>query len=52
MSATLTLTHKAIGVEVRRGSYDVVLDGECVGSVEMSDTSRRQSSLDVTPANP
>ena len=38
MSATLTLTHKAIGVEVRRGSYDVVLDGECVRSVEMNDT--------------
>lgn len=38
MSATLTLTHKAIGVEVRRGTYDVVLDGERVGSLEMNDT--------------
>ncbi len=38
MSATLTLTHKAIGVEVRRGTYDVVLDGEPVGSVEMNGT--------------
>ena len=38
MSATLTLTHKAIGAEVRRGPYDVVLDGERVGSVEMNDT--------------
>lgn len=38
MSATLTLTHKAIGVEVRRGAYDVVFDGERVGSVEMNDT--------------
>jgi hypothetical protein len=38
MSATLTLTHKAIGAEVRRGTYDVVLDGEGVGSVEMNDT--------------
>jgi hypothetical protein len=37
MSATLTLTHKAIGVEVRRGPYDIVLDGERVGSVEMND---------------
>ena len=36
MSATLKLTHKTIGVEVRRGTYDVVLDGERVGSVEMS----------------
>jgi hypothetical protein len=38
MSATLKLTHKAIGAEVRRGKYDVVLDGEHVGSVEMNDT--------------
>jgi hypothetical protein len=38
MSATLTLTHKAIGVEVRRGTYDVVLDGERAGSLEMNDT--------------
>jgi len=38
MSATLQLTHKAIGVEVRRGAYDVVVDGERVGSVEMNHT--------------
>ena len=38
MSATLKLTHKAIGVEVRRGTYDVVVDGERIGSVEMNDT--------------
>ena len=38
MAATLTLTHKAIGVEARRGTYDVLLDGEHVGSVEMNDT--------------
>jgi hypothetical protein len=38
MSATLKLTHKAIGAEVRRGAYDVVLDGAWVGSVEMNDT--------------
>jgi hypothetical protein len=38
MSAILTLTHKAIGAEVRRGPYDVVLDGERVGSLEMNDT--------------
>ncbi len=38
MSATLKLTHKAIGVEVRRGAYDVVVDGERVGSVRMNDT--------------
>lgn len=38
MSATLKLTHKAIGVEVRRGAYDVEVDGERVGSVAMNDT--------------
>lgn len=38
MSATLALTHKAIGAEVRRGPYDVLVDGERVGSVEMNDT--------------
>jgi Penicillin-Binding Protein C-terminus Family len=38
MSATLKLTHKAIGAEVRRGAYDVVLDGKRVGSVEMNHT--------------
>ncbi len=38
MSATLRLTHKAIGAEVRRDPYEVVVDGEPVGSVEMNDT--------------
>jgi hypothetical protein len=38
MSATLKLTHKAIGAEVRRDTYDVVVDGERVGSVEMNHT--------------
>jgi hypothetical protein len=37
MAATLKLTHKAIGVEVRRGMYDVVLDGERVGSLKLND---------------
>ena len=38
MSATLKLTHKAIGAEVRRRAYDVVVDAERVGSVEMNAT--------------
>ena len=38
MSATLKLTHKASGAEVRRGTYDATLDGERVGSVELNDT--------------
>jgi hypothetical protein len=33
--ATLKVAHKAIGVEVRRGTFDVVLDRERVGSVEL-----------------
>ena len=39
MTATLKMTHKAIGVEVRRGSYEVLVDGQPAGSVEMNDTS-------------
>jgi hypothetical protein len=38
MSATLKLTHKTLGAEVRRGAYEVVVDGERVGSVEMNQT--------------
>ncbi len=38
MSATLTLTHKATGAQVRRGTFDVEVDGRGVGSVEMNDT--------------
>ena len=38
MPATLKVTHKAIGVEVRRGPYDVMLDGERAGAVEMNRT--------------
>ena len=38
MPATLKVTHKAIGAEVRRGTYDVVVDGERAGSVEMNHT--------------
>src|ERR1035437_9590075 len=38
MTATLRMTHKAIGVEVRRGTYDIVVDGQRAGSLEMNDT--------------
>ena len=38
MPATLKVTHKAIGAEVRRGTYDVVVDSERAGSVEMNHT--------------
>ncbi|MBV9279374.1 MAG: hypothetical protein JOZ41_04780 [Chloroflexi bacterium] len=38
MSATLRLTHKAIGAEVRRGTYEVLVDGRRAGSVELNET--------------
>jgi hypothetical protein len=38
MSATLRMTHKSIGVEVRRGTYEVVVDGERVASLDMNDS--------------
>jgi hypothetical protein len=38
MAATLKVTHRTIGVEVRRGHYDVLVDGARVGSVELNDT--------------
>jgi hypothetical protein len=38
MSATLKLAHTTIGVEVRRGPYEVELDGQRVGSVELHET--------------
>ena len=38
MTATLKLTHKALGIEVRRGAYDLVVDGLPAGSVRMNDT--------------
>jgi hypothetical protein len=36
MTATLKLTHKAIGAEVRRGTYDILVDGRRAGSVDMN----------------
>src|SRR5260370_10920600 len=38
MASTLKLTHKVIGVEVRRVTYDIVVDGQRAGSVDMNDT--------------
>jgi hypothetical protein len=38
MPATLKLSRKTIGVEVRRGTYDVLVDGTRVGSVALHDT--------------
>lgn len=38
MTATLKMTHKAIGVEVRRRAYEIVVDGQHAGSVAMNET--------------
>ena len=38
MPATIKLTRRTIGVEVRRGTFDVIVDGKQVASLEMNDT--------------
>jgi hypothetical protein len=38
MPATLRVTHRSIGAEVRRRPFDVVVDGAPVGSIEMNGT--------------
>lgn len=42
MPATIKLTRRAIGVEVRRGTFDVIVDGKHVASIEMNDTIEMQ----------
>jgi hypothetical protein len=37
MASTLKVTRKTVGAEVRRGIYDVFVDGELVGSVALHD---------------
>jgi hypothetical protein len=38
MAATLKLIHKALGAEVRRGTYDILVDGQRAGSVNMNES--------------
>lgn len=38
MAASLKLTHTTIGVEVRRGPYDVFVDGNPAGALKLNDT--------------
>jgi hypothetical protein len=38
MTATLKITHKAIGAEVRRGMYAIFVDDKRIGSVEMNNS--------------
>lgn len=38
MSATLKLTRQGVGMELRRGTFDVQVDGNRVGSIELHDS--------------
>lgn len=37
MSATLKLIREGVGMELRRGTFDVLVDGRSVGSIERHD---------------
>ena len=45
MPATLKLTRQGFGLELRRGTFSIVVDGTDVGSIELHDTIE----LPVTP---
>jgi hypothetical protein len=38
MSATLRMTREGTGIELRRGRFEVVVDGKSVGSIERHET--------------
>ena len=38
MTATLKLTRKGVGREFRRGTFDILVDGNSVGSIDWHDT--------------
>lgn len=38
MPTTLKLTHKTIGAEIRRGTYEAVVDGKPAGTLELNET--------------
>ena len=38
MSATLRMTREGIGIELRRGRFEIVTDGKSVGSIERHET--------------
>jgi hypothetical protein len=49
MSATLKITHKAVGAEVRRGTYEIFADGKRSGSVEMNNSTEISVDPGITP---
>ncbi|MGB9111535.1 MAG: hypothetical protein WCF24_02280 [Acidimicrobiales bacterium] len=38
MAATLKLTRQGVGIELRRGKFDVLVDGRSVGSIDWHGT--------------
>ena len=38
MSAALKLTRQGVGIELRRGTFDIVVDGRRIGSIELDDS--------------
>ena len=38
MSATLEVKREGVGIELRRGRFDIVVDEETVGSIERDET--------------
>lgn len=38
MSATLTVTREGAGIELRRGTFDIELDGRAAGSIDRHQT--------------
>jgi hypothetical protein len=38
MAATLRLTREGVGIELRRGTFDIVVDGKRVGPIELHDS--------------
>ena len=38
MSATLKLTREAFGIELRRGTFEILVDGAPVGSIKRHET--------------
>jgi hypothetical protein len=38
VSATLTLTREGVGIELRRGTFEIQLDGTSVGSIQRHET--------------
>ena len=38
MSATLRMTREAIAIELRRGPFEITIDGKNVGSVQLHET--------------